>query len=768
MKRYSRILLLAACSVLIAPLYGAPRLVDNSLGERLGQVFPELRNGYIDLNQNGSLDQLEDMDEAVSESRLRDDILQVQEIFDFLIVNYRYLPLSKLNAVRDALDDPRGAIPEILTINYRTTISRLISEKEAMGDDGLYLSPSARREALARMEDLISRLGVAYQKEWQRAESDFVQARRELFDLLAKGYPIPEELLPEDYTIFESALINATMPGRSDDQETTRTAIYTLGKLKSGNSVPYLMQLLDSDEYAKDAIRALGAIGTGEAQSLLLAGLESGESDRSERLERIRALGKIGGRESAGTLLAMLNDEENPPDDETELEILNALATMASVGYLDREIAALLTEKLQHKDSSVRTICVRGLSYYTDQNSALQILNTLKNDRDEDVQLAAVRSLHRVEHPSTVPTIAGLLRAGNLSPQLEEAGIRAVGMHPDGLRGVANVLAFIGSSREELRTAAKDSLRILYDKNNQTVAAALARGAATAADDLTLKETTALMAELSDPTSLNTFASLLSSPNPEVRKNVTWGLYRIGVAGNLRVQIALQKLVTSETEPLSVRINAVRSLAAAGEDHPSMKLSQTFATTARMRGEKYTVLRLYSLRGLGALGDGSEEVISVLRRVALAEKDPILREEAVNALRRLGSVSPEAEKALFELAGGDREDEIDVRLAALAALGDIQSDETGPAARRLLELDPGLPLKRLAVYALVQGNNEAAYEVLFDLLGDEDLVDFVLPFLEEGDPDILEPLIDRRLKRESDDDIRNLLEAVLTNFDQGM
>ena len=763
MKRTLSIGWLLALLFVFQPLSGAPRIVDNSLGERMVRLFPELRDGYIDLNQNGSLDQLEDMDEMVPESRLRDDILQVQEIFDFLVMNYRYLPLVKLRAVLESLDDPRGAIPEILTINYRRTIGGLIAEREAMGDDGLYLSPSARRKALDTMEELISRLGIAYQKEWQKAESDFVSARGELFDLLARGYPVPEELLPEDFGIFESTLINAILPDREESEEITRTAIHTLGRIKSETAVPYLMDLLSSD-YSKDAIRAIGAIGTPEAQSVLLARLTETEAGSPERLETIKALGSIGGLESADALLKLLQDKDTPPDEETEKALLGALATMAVGGYTDRRISTVLTDYTGSSDPALRTVAVRGLSYYPDQNSGLKVLETLKNDRAEEVSLAAVRASHRINHPAAVPTLVGMLRAGNVSPRMQEELIRAVGRHPDGVRGVINVLEFIGSEQPELRAAARDSLVRLYDGNEQTVAAALARGAAASGDELYQKEATALMAELADPGSLNTFTTLLTSPSPEVRKNVTWGLYRIGVAGNLRVQTALQKLVTSETEPLTVRINALRALARAGEDHPSMKLWQTYATTARMRGEKYSVLRLYALRGLGGLAGANDEVVSVLQRVAATEKDSLLRREAVTALHNLGTRNPSAEKALAELAGEKRDSSMEVRLAALRALGDMKSLETGPASRSLLAENPSPENKRLAVYALIQAENEPAYEVLFDLSTDEDVNELLIPLLEEADPAILEALIDRRLKREENEEIRSILEGVLAGY----
>jgi HEAT repeat protein len=195
-----------------------------------------------------------------------------------------------------------------------------------------------------------------------------------------------------------------------------------------------------------------------------------------------------------------------------------------------------------------------------------------------------------------------------------------------------------------------------------------------------------------------------------------------------------------------------------------MKLWQTYATTARMRGEKYSVLRLYALRGLGGLAGANDEVVSVLQRVAATEKDTLLRREAVTALHNLGTRNPSAEKALAELAGEKRDSSMEVRLAALRALGDMKSLETGPASRSLLAENPSPENKRLAVYALIQAGNEPAYEVLFDLSTDEDVNELLIPLLEEADPAILEALIDRRLKREENEEIRSILEGVLAGY----
>ena len=70
-------------------------IVSTTLGNKLRTIFPELRNGYIDLNKNGSIDRLEDMDEQISDYLVQDDQLQVQEALEFIRINYKYFPVRK-------------------------------------------------------------------------------------------------------------------------------------------------------------------------------------------------------------------------------------------------------------------------------------------------------------------------------------------------------------------------------------------------------------------------------------------------------------------------------------------------------------------------------------------------------------------------------------------------------------------------------------------------------------------------------------------------
>ena len=146
-------------------------IVSTPLGNQLRSIFPELKNDYIDLNKNGSMDRLEDMDERISDNLVRDDQIQVQETLEFIRNNYRYFPVRTLEAVRDALDSPVGTINELIGLNYSTAISQLIEKRIAMGEYGLYLPSSARKKAMDEISSYLSAMDIAYKKRRKRGRN---------------------------------------------------------------------------------------------------------------------------------------------------------------------------------------------------------------------------------------------------------------------------------------------------------------------------------------------------------------------------------------------------------------------------------------------------------------------------------------------------------------------------------------------------------------------------------------------------------------------
>ncbi|HEB11953.1 MAG TPA: HEAT repeat domain-containing protein [Spirochaetales bacterium] len=180
------------------------QVVDSPLTGALKKIFPALSRGYIDLNQNGGIDQNEDIDEVIAESTIKDGLIQGKEILDFIIKNYEFIPLEKL----------------------------------------------------------INTMTMAYQKEAGKSETEFVQARDELFTMIERGYPLPETLNQEDSQLIVNIMIHTIIKEAEQNSDQVKASIKTLGWIGDPTAVDYLLELLARPELKKESIKALGEIGS--------------------------------------------------------------------------------------------------------------------------------------------------------------------------------------------------------------------------------------------------------------------------------------------------------------------------------------------------------------------------------------------------------------------------------------------------------------------------------------------------------------------------
>jgi len=206
---------------IIIPIFFAQsqnQVVNSPLTGELKKIFPALSRGYIDLNQNGAIDQNEDIDEVIAESTVKDELIQGKEILDFIIKNYEFIPLEKLHRVGKILEKTRGAIPELIALQYQSRINDVANKKEELDAMGLHLTPAARREAMDKMEKLINTMTMAYKKEAGKSETEFIQARDEFFTMIERGYPLPETLTQEGKQLIVNIMINTIIKNPGADR----------------------------------------------------------------------------------------------------------------------------------------------------------------------------------------------------------------------------------------------------------------------------------------------------------------------------------------------------------------------------------------------------------------------------------------------------------------------------------------------------------------------------------------------------------------------
>lgn len=750
-----KILIIVTSLIILNPLFSD--IVSTPLGNQLRRIFPELKDDYIDLNKNGSLDRLEDMDEQISDFLVQDDQLQVQETLEYIRINYKYFPVRTLESVRDALNSPQGTINELIGLNYSTAINQLIDKRYAMGDYGLYLPPSARKKAMDEMSVFLSQMDSAYKKEGSGAEEEFSNAKDSLYEMLEKGYPIPAPLSSKEKEILESTLIN-TLIREQGNEQAVNTALYSLGLLRSSRGIPYIIPLVSDERFAIESIRSLGSIGNLEALDLLLVSLEENLEETIE-IEIIRALGAMGSRESLDPLFKILKDEELT--DNVQKVVLESLGKIAERGTIDRRISSTLATYLSSADPSLRIIAVKGLSAFSDQATVVSLLGLFKKERSENVLLSLVDRAQYINNPSIVPSLIALLQNNQTSIELQKSCLSTIGVHPEGIKGINGVLQTLESPESDIRDAAYNAAKAIYRTNSTALIGGLARNVNSNKNLLFQQQAAKLFADLPDEGSMLSLLNMLTYPDAEVKRYATLALYRLKPSGNIRITTALNKMVSNETEPLDVRINAVRALGAAGFDNPTVKVEKTLVTAASMRDAKYAQLRLYAIRALGQMTVLSDESVEKIISIAARERDSSIKEEALQTLSRIGISDPsKLEQISDSLTNLDFENNSDLALQLCEVLGEAQSTDFIPTGLKLAEhLSEPSSIRRL-VYAFYLTGSEEGYKAMFLQGKNEELNNFITSLAESTDKTLLSRVIESIKRSETNNQVLSLVEIV--------
>lgn len=737
-------------------------VVDTALGRRMQQLFPELSEGYIDLNSNGQLDRFQDMDEQVPESRIQDNTLQVQEVLDFIIENFRFFTVERLEEVRAAVQNAEGDIPEIIAISYGNRLAEAIEEKREFGADDLYLPPSVLRRAQEEMSGYIATMIHSFRKEEGEYARRFAEAREQLFSMMEAGYPMPR-ISDADESLLASAMIHTIITTGDEDPQRVRAAIRTLGRMGAEEAIPQLDELLDSPDFRVTAAEALGDIGNNTARNILTTALEQSRPGEFQNAV-IRAVGRVGGGESAELIIELADQtrsaegEDTGPDSEKMLTILEAMADLTGQGTRNREIYQTLSDYLTHSSPDFREVAVEGTASYGGRNALGLLQPRLQEEQNEEVLVTLVEELGAYDDVSVLTSYTNLLDAPGTTTRVQEQIITAIGGHANGSRVVTSVMDYLSHDSDSVRETTAGAITELYAQDGRTVVGALSRGVTTSDDPLFLAEATDILGELADPASLTALLNMLGSPHEDVRKNASWGLYRIRPADNVRVAAELQTLVTSEAEPLEVRINAVRALGAMGQDSARLEVEKTLATTLRLRSPEYAMLRYYALQALAEMPSLGNETLQALVETAASTEPGLIRTAALETLATNGVHLGDRVGAVTGVA--QRSDDVDVQLAAVGLLGDMGAPETVGVADSVLDATDAQAARMQVAYALSRVKTEDAVSLLITLAGEQDVRDLAMAFLRDTDERMVSRVVERRLQTEDDDDVRAVLEQL--------
>ncbi len=758
------LVLLALVPLGLSAQAGTP-LVSSSLNQDLVKIFPELAQGYLDFNGNGKADAAGDVSELIPESRVKDGQLQAQEVLDFVVANWRFLPLAKLRAVQAAVKGGSGALQELIAIDFASSLGDALAQREAMGDI-LYLTPSAYKEAMARIGGIITTMANAYKKEGAKAEGEFVSSRDALFGMIEKGYPLPQDIPAEEKSTLSTAMVSTILKEKASNPGRTRSAIRTLGQLKSQDAAAYLLSLAEASDYQVESIKALGETGYRPAVPVLVKQLKTSKDGEVRRVS-ILALGAIGAPEGLDAILELLKAPARASLPKDLLQASSqALSGLAQKGNADYRVQTALKDLSTDLDSLVRRSAATGLGSLPSTQSTEALVAVLGTDKDPGVRTQAVLALAKQKGDTVVPAFLKVLREKDLDPGLEIATLGALGDNPGGSQAVNLMVEELADKNEGVRAAAAAALRKLYPANPQPITGALTRSLLASQDQAFLMAGSALLADLADPSTLVSLLTLLQSPLPEVKRNVAWAFYKIRASTNPRVMDELQKLITNENETVSVRATAIRAVGAIGFDSPQLNLWQTLVTTAQMRGEKYAMLRWYAVEALGRVGAGKPGALAALARIASKESDLELRKVAVESLKVLAAQDAGVEEALVS-AFAQAEDG-DLKVLVLEALADMGSQKPASLAGDFLAA-PGsggasLAQKRRVLTALSEAPTEDSAQAILDACKDPKVLEFAQAVLEGYPASLMTGLVSRRTRTESDKNVLSVLTALSQRF----
>jgi HEAT repeat protein len=622
---------------------------------------------------------------------------------------------------------------------------------------------------MEKLGGIISSMTGAYKKEGQKADADFVSSRDELFAMIEKGYPLPGDLPADERATLSTAMLNTAMKEQKSNPAKARTAIKTLGRIDSrqsgsGDAAAFLVGLIESPDFQLDAMRSLGEMGYKPAVPELAKQVKSGKSPDA-RKAALQALGAIGGSEGLDAILELLKPANKAALPKDFLPwIAQALSGIAQKGNADARVQAALKDLSISDDPATRRAAVSGMGAFASPASAEALLAVLAQDKDPLVRTQAVAALGKQKSDSIAPALVKVLREKDLLPALEIAAINALGDSPQGSLAVQPLVDDLADKDPEVRAASSTALLKLYPPNQALVAGALSRSLLASQDEAFLALGTSLLATVADPTTLPALLTLLQKPLPEVKRNVAWAFYKIRSSSNPRVVDELQKLVTNESEAISVRVASVRALGAIAYDSPQLNLWQTLVSTTQMRGEKYATLRYYAVWALGRVGAGKPQAISALARIAARDADLEQRKQAVSALRDMSTPNQAAEDAL--VAAYPQAEDPELQVLILEALADSGSDKGASLAGDLLGGKASTALKRRAMTALSESPDEASAAALLDAARDPKLQDLAAAMLEGYPASFMTGLVSRRLKAETNKSVVSVLESLDARFAQ--
>ncbi|HEB30556.1 MAG TPA: HEAT repeat domain-containing protein [Spirochaetes bacterium] len=746
----------------------AVTLVDSPINNALSKIFPELKQGYIDLNNNNQMDQSDEIDERIAETVIKDSQLQGKEILDFIINYYMFLPLDKVRKVKEILDNPKGAISEIVALRYRIKIYEIEQRRSEMEESGERVITSLQKQQTEeRLRELISIMINSYKKEGNASEKALIEARAEFLKVVNDGNPVPLDLREESKEILTSILINRVLKNGGSKNEVPEviTSIEAIGQLKRETAVDYLMDLLSNKSYKIHAIRALGNIGNPQASDRLLRELER-EQDPEIKIEIIRALGKAGNEKVVMKLKGMFNNEEEMLTVELKKEVFLALSK-ASKKHADPTLVPVFNNYLSSNDPFYRMVAIRGLANLNAFRAANELNNILQKETDPIIQLELIRALSILKYPNYIVSFTVLLKRKNIDPEVRKAILDLLAKEKRTELVINHIILNIGHPDPEVRETAKEAILKQSKINLRLVASSLNNVLVRSKDKTVLVMGSEILSKLKDPLSAPTFLFLTKSEYTAVRENATWGIYRIGRIENINLVVELVKIATDESQPTSVRTNAIRALGAIGYSDARVNTIGTLINIIKLQDEKYIIMKKFAIQALGEIGRTNDKVLNILTKTLLSSSNLAIKLETVSTLNKIGDDSETVVRTLKKQFNQTEESALQIEI--LRAMGDIGTVEGVDLARVYLEKGNRSNEDKIEIlYILSRIGKTECINPILKIAMEPPLKTYALTVLGDFDPDVIVPVLKDKRRSESDNKVLEIINSVLYRLEEDL
>ncbi|MBD2357322.1 HEAT repeat domain-containing protein [Tolypothrix sp. FACHB-123] len=371
--------------------------------------------------------------------------------------------------------------------------------------------------------------------------------------------------------------------------------------------------------------------------------------------------------------------------------VVRSTATYALRKIKDSQAVAPLIHALNHQDSDVRRYAAYALGEIKDSQAVAALIHAL-HDPDSDVRSSAAYALGKIKDSQAVAALIHALH--DPDSDVRRTAAQALGEIKDS-QAVAALIHALNHLDDWVRITAEQALRKI--KDSQAVAALIA---ALNHQDSDVRRTAAqALGEIKDSQALTALIHALNDQDDSVRRNAA---YALGEIKDSQAVAALIHALNDQDD--SVRRNAASALG-------KIKDSQAVAALIHALNDQDANVRSSAASALGKIKDS--QAVAALIHVLNDQDDSVRR----NAASALGEIKDSQALAALIHALNDQDDS--VRRNAASALGEIKDSQALAALIHALN-DQDDSVRRNAASALGEIKDSQALAALIHALNDQD------------------------------------------------